>query len=276
MTGEALTSKDPKKINGAPTCSTNYQAINESGSLQSLTKTSLGSEQKDTPPNPPSLPNKVIANKTPCATSTTVDVEIEDHHNIQEFPTLPTGNSVRDSSPVPTVNAIEKLVESFDLLMNIRGKIETIEVKVEYQWRPKICHNCCIFGHTESTCPKQRTVESWKPKPAPLQASSDRLDNGKAIATMTGLEQQEAGQTQVEELIGGYQASSLVTVKNNMGMVIQGGASTSSQQEILGHDHHITKITVNESTPPQLLMQAGVTLASNKFEELNKEGANCG
>ncbi|CAK9176982.1 unnamed protein product [Ilex paraguariensis] len=160
--------------------------------------------------------------------------------------------------------------------MDIQGKIETIEIKVEYQWRPKICHNCCIFGHNKSTCPKQRTVESWKPKPAPLQANSVRLDKGKTIATMIGLEQQEAGQTQAKELIGGYQASSSVTVKNNMGMVIQGGASNSSQQDILGHDHHITKITVNESTPPQLLMQAveiepEANVPNETIEDVRKE-----
>ncbi|CAK9150249.1 unnamed protein product [Ilex paraguariensis] len=222
MTGEALTSKDPKKINGAPTCSTNYQAINE------------------------------------------IDVEIEDHHNIQEFPTLPTGNNVRDSSPVPTVGG-----SSNGQHPSKHMSVPQTKPTPTKPWSQVLKQNAMKKSSS-------LTVESWKPKPAPLQASSDRLDNGKAIATMTGLEQQEAGQTQVEELIGGYQASSLVTVKNNMGMVIQGGASTSSQQEILGHDHHITKITVNESTPPQLLMQAGVTLASNKFEELNKEGANCG
>ncbi|CAK9158595.1 unnamed protein product [Ilex paraguariensis] len=79
-------------------------------------------------------------------------------------------------------------------------------------------------------------------------------------------EQQNADQTQAEELIVFHQASSSATVKNKMGLVIQGDASTSSQQDILVHDHHITKITVNESNSPQMLMQPGVTLSSNKFE----------
>ncbi|CAK9171971.1 unnamed protein product [Ilex paraguariensis] len=292
---EAFTSKDPDKIDGAPSGSASYQAINEGGSLQSLTKTSLGSEQKDTP-NPPAMPltrwtNEVIRNMIPFAISTTVDVEIEDHHSNQEFPSLPTSNNIRKSSPVPTgvdveiedhrsnqefptlptcnnirksspnprkhgsgpqtkltlakpwsqvvkqnameksnsphqhpseVNAAEKLVESFDLLMDIQGKTETIEIKTS--------------------------------------------------ATMNGLEQQEVVFSQAEDMMESRQASSSVTIKNNIGPVIQAGASTSSQQDILGHDHHITKITVNESSSPQLLMQPGVTLSSNKFEELNKEG----
>ncbi|CAK9176291.1 unnamed protein product [Ilex paraguariensis] len=174
MTGEAFTSKDPKKIDGAPTCSTNYQAINESGSLQSLTKTSLGSEQKDTPPNPPSLPNEVIANKTPSATSTTVDVEIEDHRSIQEFPTLPTGNNVRDSSPVPTVGG------------SSNGQHPSKHMSVP-QTKP-------TPTKPWSQVLKQNAMEkSSSLQQHPYEASSDRLDKGKTIATMTGLEQQEAG-----------------------------------------------------------------------------------
>ncbi|CAK9167254.1 unnamed protein product, partial [Ilex paraguariensis] len=219
MIGEAFTSKDPKKIDGAPTCSANYQTINESGSTQSLTKTSLGSAQKDTPPNPPSLPNEVIANKTPSATSTTVDVEIKDHRGIQVtmFGTLPYRQHPSKHLSVPQTKPTPEKPWSQVLKQNAMEKSSSLQ---------------------------QHPSESSK--------------------RLVRLKQRK--------LIGGYQASSSVTIKNNMGMVIQGGASNSSQQDILGHDHHITKITVNESTPPQLLMQVGVILASNKFEELTKRG----
>ncbi|CAK9179550.1 unnamed protein product [Ilex paraguariensis] len=81
-----------------------------------------------------------------------------------------------------------------------------------------------------------------------------------------------ANQTQEKELIAIHQASSLVIAGSKMGLNNQSSASTSSQQDILVQDHQITKITINESNSPQLLMQPGVTLSCKKFEELNMEG----
>ncbi|CAK9161027.1 unnamed protein product [Ilex paraguariensis] len=170
MIGEACNSKDSKKIDGAPTCSANYQAINESGSTQSLTKTSLGSEHKDTPPNPPSLPNEVIANKTPSATSTTIDVDIEDYHSIQEFPTLPTGNNVWDSSPIPTV------------VGSSNGQHPSKHMSVS-QSKP-------TPTKPWSQVLKQNVMEKSRSlQQHPSEANSVRLDKGKAIATLIGLEQ---------------------------------------------------------------------------------------
>ena len=79
------------------------------------------------------------------------------------------------------VSANSQLIDSFDLEMEINGNIEKVEISVEYQWRPKTCHSCKIFGHSDSTCPKMATATAWKPKNLPQKPEDSRSVKGKSI-----------------------------------------------------------------------------------------------
>ena len=59
------------------------------------------------------------------------------------------------------IDATSKLVDSFDLLMGDCDELnngESVEILVEYQWRPKICPECKSFGHSTATCPNLKQV----------------------------------------------------------------------------------------------------------------------
>ncbi|KAK3212588.1 hypothetical protein Dsin_017294 [Dipteronia sinensis] len=61
------------------------------------------------------------------------------------------------------IDATCELVDSFDLFMgdNSRPNLgESVEILVEYQWKPKICTECKFFGHSITTCPKLKPFAS--------------------------------------------------------------------------------------------------------------------
>ncbi|KAK3193375.1 hypothetical protein Dsin_024685 [Dipteronia sinensis] len=71
------------------------------------------------------------------------------------------------------IDDICELVDSFDLFMgdNSGPNIgNSVEILVEYQWKPKICIECKSFGHSITTCPKVKplhpsSVMDFDPKP---------------------------------------------------------------------------------------------------------------
>ncbi|KAK3204589.1 hypothetical protein Dsin_018635 [Dipteronia sinensis] len=71
------------------------------------------------------------------------------------------------------IDAICELVDSFDLFMGDNSGPnlgESVEILVEYQWKPKICTECKSFGHSIITCPKLKPlhppyVMDFDPKP---------------------------------------------------------------------------------------------------------------
>ncbi|CAK9179113.1 unnamed protein product [Ilex paraguariensis] len=74
---------------------------------------------------------------------------------------------------------------------NLGGKEapHTISVGVKYQWKPRACHHCQIFGHFDSPCPSFATQINT-PTTANLDASISNkhlesfptvVDKGKAI-----------------------------------------------------------------------------------------------
>ncbi|CAK9147756.1 unnamed protein product [Ilex paraguariensis] len=72
----------------------------------------------------------------------------------------PDGTKELSSNAPPGTHSRDKgktgnpLIEAFDLNVDINGMVETMEIKVEYQWMPKMCNACDVFGHNESLCPK--------------------------------------------------------------------------------------------------------------------------
>ncbi|KAJ0521403.1 hypothetical protein HanIR_Chr10g0470471 [Helianthus annuus] len=40
------------------------------------------------------------------------------------------------------------------------GEHSKVEVKIEYDWEPLRCSSCCVFGHDDSSCPKNHQVGS--------------------------------------------------------------------------------------------------------------------
>lgn len=57
------------------------------------------------------------------------------------------------------IDASDDLVDSFDLCMKNKESEDDsvmVEVRVEYQWTPKQCTKCSVFGHSNSLCPKQK------------------------------------------------------------------------------------------------------------------------
>ncbi|CAK9157851.1 unnamed protein product, partial [Ilex paraguariensis] len=65
--------------------------------------------------------------------------------------------------------------------VNVEGKDEKVKIQVEYQWKPKVCQSCHIFGHNESTCPKMVTKTIWKPKHSQKESHPLAAGNGKEI-----------------------------------------------------------------------------------------------
>ncbi|KAK3221973.1 hypothetical protein Dsin_008998 [Dipteronia sinensis] len=71
------------------------------------------------------------------------------------------------------IDATCELVDSFDLFMgdNLGPNLgESVEILVEYQWKPKICTECKTFGHSITTSPKLKplhppSVTDFDPKP---------------------------------------------------------------------------------------------------------------
>ncbi|GKG44701.1 trichome birefringence-like protein 3, partial [Tanacetum coccineum] len=44
--------------------------------------------------------------------------------------------------------------------VSVYGTGHKIErMKVEYEWKPPVCIDCHIFGHSNSQCPKRAPVE---------------------------------------------------------------------------------------------------------------------
>ena len=57
--------------------------------------------------------------------------------------------------------------ESFDLSMkgiDDNEDEEVIEIAIEYQWKPRICIECKVFGHSNSNCAMGTTKKVWKQK----------------------------------------------------------------------------------------------------------------
>ncbi|CAK9169643.1 unnamed protein product, partial [Ilex paraguariensis] len=65
--------------------------------------------------------------------------------------------------------------------MEINDNIEKVEIVVEYQWRPKTCHSCKVFGHSDSNCPKLAIASAWKPKNLPKKPEDSRSEKGKSF-----------------------------------------------------------------------------------------------
>ncbi|KAK2655181.1 hypothetical protein Ddye_008233 [Dipteronia dyeriana] len=60
------------------------------------------------------------------------------------------------------IDATSKLVDSFDLLIREgaeHNSRQSVEIFVEYQWKPKICPECKSFGHNDATCLSLKHVE---------------------------------------------------------------------------------------------------------------------
>jgi hypothetical protein len=65
------------------------------------------------------------------------------------------------------VDASSELIDSFDLMLNgdVPGMSPTsVEIKVDYQWKPKICTLCKSFGHTTGSCKKEHKPMVWVKK----------------------------------------------------------------------------------------------------------------
>ncbi|KAM1263144.1 hypothetical protein PS2_027954 [Malus domestica] len=55
----------------------------------------------------------------------------------------------------------DELIDSFDLNtlpLDSSGDAIIVEIRVEYQWRPKICSKCKVFGHSDSSCPHNSSL----------------------------------------------------------------------------------------------------------------------
>ncbi|CAK9153418.1 unnamed protein product [Ilex paraguariensis] len=58
---------------------------------------------------------------------------------------------------------------------------ETVEIKVEYQWKPSVCHSCKVFGPKEGYCSQKGAYQSSQTKPD-MNTNTSR-DKGKVIIT---------------------------------------------------------------------------------------------
>ena len=154
------------------------------------------------------------------------------------------------------VSARNPLIEAFDLNVDINGMVETVEIKVEYQWKPKMCFTCKVFGHNESSCPKimSKTRNNVEEQAAVHFLSIDQpalcLDKGKAVASVVlDTETVETNKKRVAD-------NHLVP-----GNEIEGYPQVDSQ---------VTEITVKQVAPPQ--QDTGRITSKNKYADLSLEG----
>ncbi|ERM93414.1 hypothetical protein AMTR_s04453p00001630 [Amborella trichopoda] len=66
------------------------------------------------------------------------------------------------------VDATRPLPDSFDLCVDddFEDNAEKLlEIHVEYQWKPKMCSDCQVFGHQVNSCPKKVNMPTTKPQP---------------------------------------------------------------------------------------------------------------
>ncbi|KAK9939349.1 hypothetical protein M0R45_016046 [Rubus argutus] len=42
-------------------------------------------------------------------------------------------------------------------MIDSSGDSQLVEIKVEYQWKPKTCLGCTVFSHVDAHCPHQTT-----------------------------------------------------------------------------------------------------------------------
>ena len=60
------------------------------------------------------------------------------------------------------IDASQEPIQSFELKMQGTHPDDcgVVEILVEYQWRPKSCRHCKVFGHNELSCPKSLSKQS--------------------------------------------------------------------------------------------------------------------
>ncbi|KAK3212619.1 hypothetical protein Dsin_017325 [Dipteronia sinensis] len=83
------------------------------------------------------------------------------------------------------IDATCDLVDSFDLFIEDNSDTnhdESVEIFVEYQWKPKICSECKSFGHSIVTCPRLKPLHppsdtDFSPKPKQEWRRVNRRDN---------------------------------------------------------------------------------------------------
>ncbi|CAK9163405.1 unnamed protein product [Ilex paraguariensis] len=75
--------------------------------------------------------------------------------------------------------------------MDVDDKELITEIKVDYQWKPKVCNVCKVFGHSDATCPILTRNGIWKPKQSAQNVTNDINEKGKAIMTVVELATKE-------------------------------------------------------------------------------------
>ena len=77
------------------------------------------------------------------------------------------------------VDASKPLIEEIFLKPNSKGTASSpplIRIKALYQWKPKRCSGCQVFGHTDTLCPQQIATPANQPNPPELGQASGSTD----------------------------------------------------------------------------------------------------
>jgi len=75
------------------------------------------------------------------------------------------------------ISATKPLVKFVDLQFE---EGDSVQVEVEYERVPPLCHKCSSFGHVQSQCP---TKEVWLPKEATV-GKAEKVKNMKLFMRM--------------------------------------------------------------------------------------------
>ena len=164
------------------------------------------------------------------------------------------------------VSADANLVEAFDLRMDLEDKTETVEIKVEYQWKPSVCHSCKVFGHKEGYCSQKGAFQSSQTKPD-MNINSSR-DKGKAITIPRRDVGGSIGVPQSGKIIP--QVGDTVASSSSADRSVTNQCSIGSQDDTQVTTNIITTIIVSDKNHAE--QAAKPIQSSNKFESLNMEG----
>ncbi|KAK3222001.1 hypothetical protein Dsin_009026 [Dipteronia sinensis] len=94
------------------------------------------------------------------------------------------------------IDATYDLVDSFDSFMGDKSDTnhdKSVEILVEYKWKPKICSECKSFGHSIVTCPRLKPLHppsdtDFAPKPKQEWRRINRRDNPLVPSPQANLE----------------------------------------------------------------------------------------
>ena len=89
------------------------------------------------------------------------------------------------------VDASKSLVEEIFLRSNTKGTLcpsHLIRIKALYQWKPKQCSLCQVFGHSDQACPKQVVIPINKaPRPDQIAGSSSDVAGKNQTSSMPAI-----------------------------------------------------------------------------------------